>query len=360
MSYIQRNIIRVPSGIVLVINSLWEVAMGLLQRWMEQLQAGALARRMQRAGHIGFFDYRFAADRFTWTPSLCTLFGLGAPPHGGVKQWYARMKEADRMRVERELWTACALRRRRETLDYAIILPDGRSRSLSSHIILRYGPDGRALRMTGVTVDVALHDGDPATSPRDELAAMLSHQLRTPLGALSMANDVLQAVPPGSDDAREALAVIGRQTARLAQLVHEFAAAGREEPATEPPAQSEPPPSPRRKILVVENNSDALASLRTRLELDGHEVATAGDGLEGLCRLRELKPEISIVDIGLPSLTGFDLARRARASGYSGRMIALTGPNNARHAGEARLAGFDDWLIKPVEPHELRASLRED
>jgi CheY-like chemotaxis protein len=334
--------------------------MGLLHRWMEQLQAGALARLMQRAGHIGFFDYRFATDRFAWTPGLCNLFGLDAAPSGGVAQWYARMQEADRMRVERELWTACALRRRYETLDYAITLPGGGSRGLSSHVLLRYGPDGQALRMTGVTVDVPLAGGDAAQRVKDELKIMLSHQLRTPLGALSTANQVLQVVEPGSKDAQEALAVIGRQTARLAQLLNEFAAAGREQPAAEPPAPSGSlPPSQRRKILVVEDNSDALASLCTPLQLDGHEVATAGDGLEGLCRLRELKPEISIVDVGLPRLTGFDLARHARASGYSGKMIALTGQDDGGHADDARRAGFDGWLVKPVESHQLRASLRD-
>jgi PAS domain S-box-containing protein len=117
------------------------------------------------------------------------------------------------------------------------------------------------------------------------------------------------------------------------------------------------PPSRRRKVLVVEDNDDVLSALRTKLELDGHSVTTAADGIEGLTRLLKLRPEVSIVDIGLPGLTGFELARHARAAGYAGRMIALSGYGAERDAEEALVAGFDAYLIKPVDRNELRASL---
>ena len=116
-------------------------------------------------------------------------------------------------------------------------------------------------------------------------------------------------------------------------------------------------PLPRRSVLVVDDDSDTLASLCARLELDGHHVTPAHDGLEGLCRLRTLAPEVSIVDMGLRRLTGLDLARHARAAGYSGKMVALTGPDVSPHAhGHRRV--FDDWLPKPVQPQRLRATLR--
>jgi CheY-like chemotaxis protein/anti-sigma regulatory factor (Ser/Thr protein kinase) len=117
------------------------------------------------------------------------------------------------------------------------------------------------------------------------------------------------------------------------------------------------PPSRRRKVLVIEDNDDVLAALRSKLELDGHTVSTAADGLEGLTRLLKLKPEVSIVDIGLPGLTGFELARHARAAGYAGRMIALSGYGAERDAHAALVAGFDAYLVKPVDRSELRASL---
>lgn len=328
-----------------------------MQRCVDRLKFGAMARLMHAAGQVGYFDYRFAADRMDWTPGLCDLFGLEAAPGGGLAQWYARIAEADRRRVERELWTACALRRPQETLDYTVTLPGGANRLLSSRIVLSYGPEGRPVRMTGLAIPVSRRDS--AAADPDDLRPVWSHQLRTPLGALSAANDVLQAVPPGSKDAQEAVAVIGRQTARLSQLLYDMASSGRHAPAAVITAASSQslPPAPRRKVLVVEDNGDALASLCARLELDGHEVTAASDGLEGLCRLRTLAPQVSFVHVGLPRLTGIDLARHARAAGYSGRMVALTGIDSTSGAREARRAGFDDWLLKPVEPHRLRASL---
>jgi len=76
--------------------------------------------------------------------------------------------------------------------------------------------------------------------------------------------------------------------------------------------------------------------------------------------LLKQKPEVSIVDIGLPGLTGFELARHARAAGYAGRMIALSGYGAERDAQEALVAGFDAYLVKPVDRNQLRASLSAD
>jgi CheY-like chemotaxis protein/anti-sigma regulatory factor (Ser/Thr protein kinase) len=134
-------------------------------------------------------------------------------------------------------------------------------------------------------------------------------------------------------------------------------------PAVTAPALQEEnalPPSRRRQVLVVEDNDDVLAALRSKLELDGHSVSTAADGVEGLTRLLKLRPEVSIVDIGLPGLTGFELARHARAAGYAGRMIALSGYGAERDAHAALVAGFDAYLVKPVDRNQLRASLNAD
>jgi signal transduction histidine kinase len=134
-------------------------------------------------------------------------------------------------------------------------------------------------------------------------------------------------------------------------------------PATAAPPQVEDdtlPPSRRRKVLVVEDNADVMAALRAKLELDGHTVSTAADGIEGLSRLLKLKPEVSIVDIGLPGLTGFELARHARAAGYAGRLIAMSGYGAERDAQQALVAGFDAYLVKPVDRQQLRASLSVD
>jgi len=333
--------------------------MQILQRWVEQFQDGALARLMQDGGHVGFFDYRFANDRFAWRRGMSRLFGLEAAPQGGINEWYARIREADRSRVERELWTACALRRPTATLDYGVAV-NGSARFLSSRISLAYARDGRPSRMSGVTVDLTDRQQDALRRAKDELVATLNHQLRTPLGALSSAAEVLQMLRPGSPDAEEARSIVARQTARLAQLLDDLSVRHADEaPPQAVPGDALPFTRPR-KVLVVEDNGDALASLRRKLELDGHEVSTASDGFEGLCRLRNLRPEVSIVDIALPRLNGLDVARRARAFGYSGRMIALSGFGTGSDVRDARVAGFDACLVKPVDSGKLRSSLAAD
>ena len=334
--------------------------MQILQRWVEYFQDWALARQMQEGGHVGFFDYQFAADRFAWRRGLCRTFGLGSAPHGGIGEWYARIRDSDRARVERELWTACALRRPSTTFDYGVCTPDAAERFLSSRVSLTYAADGRPLRMTGVTIDVTDRQQDALRRAKDELLATLNHQLRTPLGALSSAAEVLQTLRPGSPDAEEARAIVARQTARLAQLLDDLSSRYHDEAPPRLSRDDTRPLCPPRKVLVVEDNSDALASLRRKLELDGHEVSTASDGFEGLCRLRILTPDVSIVDIALPRLNGLDVARFARASGYSGRMIALSGFGTGRDAQDARVAGFDACLVKPVDRGQLRSTLADD
>jgi signal transduction histidine kinase len=236
---------------------------------------------MADAGHVGFFEYEYRADRFTWRRGMCKMFGLDAAPRGGIEQWYSMIRQADRARVERELWTACALRRPTATIEYGLDSANGPARVVSSRVCLAYGPDGRPLRMSGMTVDVTCRQQEALRRARDEVFAALNHQLRTPLGALSSAAEVLQVLPPGSPDAEEARAVVSRQTARLAQLLDDLNARYADESSTAEPAADERPVSRPRSVLVVEVNADSLASLG---------------------ELPAMNPDVPIVDIGLPRL----------------------------------------------------------
>jgi len=119
-------------------------------------------------------------------------------------------------------------------------------------------------------------------------------------------------------------------------------------------------PSRRRRIGLIEDNEDALNSLHQLLELDGHSVWCATDGVSGLASLLEQRPDVAVVDIGLPGLTGFEVAKRSRAAGYAGRMIALSGYSQDVDGGQALAAGFDVYLVKPVDPDELRRVLTTD
>lgn len=118
-------------------------------------------------------------------------------------------------------------------------------------------------------------------------------------------------------------------------------------------------PGEARDILVVEDNADARETLQLLLELDGHRVRVAGDGEEGLAAIEEHRPQIAFVDIGLPRVDGFELARRVRARSEHAavRLIALTGYGRTEDRRAIEQAGFDMHLIKPVSQEALRGAI---
>ena len=129
-------------------------------------------------------------------------------------------------------------------------------------------------------------------------------------------------------------------------------AAPAETPGAPPPAR----PSPRR-ILIVEDSRDSRDMLRYLLEHAGHEVHEAADGPSGVEAILKVRPDIALVDVGLPGLDGYEVARRVRADAVGGkvRLVALTGyglPDDHRRSQEA---GFDAHLVKPVDPGRLAA-----
>jgi CheY-like chemotaxis protein/anti-sigma regulatory factor (Ser/Thr protein kinase) len=132
-------------------------------------------------------------------------------------------------------------------------------------------------------------------------------------------------------------------------------------PAMDEPAElAEPPAQPLAsalQIVVIEDNDDVLHALRTTLELDGNRVATESNGARGLEMLLDTRPDAAIVDIGLPEMTGYEVARRSRAAGYAGRMIAISGYGRSQDVRKALAAGFDAHLVKPVDMNALHRLL---
>ena len=115
-----------------------------------------------------------------------------------------------------------------------------------------------------------------------------------------------------------------------------------------------PPASSGRSILIIEDNADARDALRVLLELDGHAVEAAGDGQEALELARTKDPDIALVDIGLPGIDGYEVARRVRArDARRPVLIALTGYGQPEDRRRATEAGFDEMLVKPVDPAAL-------
>jgi PAS domain S-box-containing protein len=111
----------------------------------------------------------------------------------------------------------------------------------------------------------------------------------------------------------------------------------------------------RRRILVADDNQDGLETLSLLLELEGHEVRTASTGLEALAVCATWQPEVAILDIGMPELTGYEVAERIRREkwGASLTLVAVTGWGQEEQRRQARAAGFDYHLTKPIEPDAL-------
>lgn len=113
-------------------------------------------------------------------------------------------------------------------------------------------------------------------------------------------------------------------------------------------------------MLIVDDNRDAAEVLAEALRLAGHEVRTAADGASALSIVDRFRPTATLLDIGLPDINGYELARRIRAlpACRSMPLFAPTGYGQAEHRAHALEAGFDRHLTKPVELGALLSLLR--
>jgi CheY-like chemotaxis protein len=129
--------------------------------------------------------------------------------------------------------------------------------------------------------------------------------------------------------------------------------------AKEGAAPSEP--LAHRRILIVDDNVDAAASLAMILRIVGNEVRIAHDGEEGFNAALVFRPDVILLDIGMPRLNGFDTARRIRQEpwGRNVSLLALTGWGHDEDRRKSQDAGFDHHLVKPVEPEALLRLLGE-
>jgi signal transduction histidine kinase/ActR/RegA family two-component response regulator len=117
-------------------------------------------------------------------------------------------------------------------------------------------------------------------------------------------------------------------------------------------------PSAARRILVVDDNHDAAAALRSGLEELGHVVVVAHDGPSALAEAATFRPQIGLLDIGLPGMDGYELAI-ALGAAYAIHLVAITGYGQPRDRQRSRDAGFEGHLVKPVELERLERLLQE-
>ncbi len=107
----------------------------------------------------------------------------------------------------------------------------------------------------------------------------------------------------------------------------------------------------RRRILIVDDNRDSVETMATLIRLSGHEIEMAHDGETALEKAKSFKPEIILLDVGLPDMHGYEVAERLRAipENKSLVIVALTGYGNEEDRRRAMDAGFDYHFVKPVD-----------
>jgi signal transduction histidine kinase len=113
-----------------------------------------------------------------------------------------------------------------------------------------------------------------------------------------------------------------------------------------------------RRVLVVDDNLDAAESIAVYLRLEGHDVRTVSDGAQALAIARVFAPQVAVLDIGLPGLSGYEVARRLRQDGGApGLLIALTGYGQNEDRARSDEAGFHHHFVKPADPRDIQAAI---
>jgi PAS domain S-box-containing protein len=124
-------------------------------------------------------------------------------------------------------------------------------------------------------------------------------------------------------------------------------------------AEVSAPRAPPRRVLIVDDNVDAATTIAMLLNFQGHQAEAVYNGQDALERVASFKPDVALLDIGLPEMDGYELAMRLRAMPELGdvRLVALTGYGQAEDRQRAAAAGFDDHLVKPVNLAALERAL---
>lgn len=225
----------------------------------------------------------------------------------------------------------------------------------------KYTPDGGQISLVAEHVDgdVRMTVADTGIGiPPEQLGSVFdrSTQLGSPAGGLGLGLMLVKSLAElHGGTATAASAGVGkgsRFTVRLPVL----------------PGARETPPAAQtvvtsaavsRRILLVEDNDDVAEGLAMILSFDGHSVRVARDGAAAVAALKAFAPDVVLLDIGLPDVDGYEVARRMRAERPRGELtiIALSGFGQEQHRLESAAAGCDAHLVKPVDPAILREML---
>jgi len=232
----------------------------------------------------------------------------------------------------------------------------------------KYTPQGGQILLTA-----ELQDGEAVVSVRDtgigidaqhlphvfEMFSQVAPALERSQGGLGIGLSLVRGLVElhgGSIEPRSA--GVGKGSEFIVRLSLAGTLRRVEDAKLEPSSLPTEPPT-RRRVLVVDDNRDAAQSLAMLLREMGHETRTSSDGLEAVQAAATFQPDVMLLDIGLPNLDGYEVARRIRRQPWGKRILlaALTGWGQDEDKSGSKTAGFDRHLTKPVEPFALRELL---
>ncbi len=230
----------------------------------------------------------------------------------------------------------------------------------------KYTPDGGAIRVAayadGAQAVVEVADNGIGIPPADQarifqMFTQLPHSAGKAKGGLGIGLSLVKALVD-LHGGRVAVHSDGLDQGTRFSVTLPALTAGAA--AGDPAAPGDTAPAASLAVLVVEDNDDGRETLVTLLRHMGHAAEGAPDGESALQRVQQRRPQVVLLDIGLPGMDGVEVARRLRAQGHDGlRLVAVTGWGGAADRARTAAAGFDAHLTKPVEPGALLALLAQ-
>ena len=194
--------------------------------------------------------------------------------------------------------------------------------------------------------------------------ATFAHDVRTPLSSIRTGIQVLKLSLGDPQQAEKIIAMLERQTVEIARLLEGLMTSGSLAAENDaPPALIETPPAPAvtQQVLVVDDSRSAADILTLFFKMEGMAVRTAYLGADALDLTRELIPDVVFLDLGLPDVSGYEVAARIRElpGGKHCFLVALTGRDEEDDRKNIAAAGFDLHVVKPPDPASLRDVLRK-
>lgn len=196
-----------------------------------------------------------------------------------------------------------------------------------------------------------------AATASEDLIAQFAHDFRSPLASIRTAIEVLKLTSHSSPQSEKLILLLERQTLDLVKLVENLQE--NNQAATSRSSLEVLPPRTARRVLTVDDSRSAADILSLFFKMEGLEVRTAYLGEDAIAIAQESQPDIIFLDIGLPDLSGYEVAQKIRQLPGGDRfyIVALTGLDAEKDRAKIADAGFDLHLVKPPEPKMLREVL---